>query len=268
MSKLRCLFDQPADCSGTKPFRTGTPFCGYHLRTVFGVDPCYSQNRIVNQSVECVGPLLSASPDTCHKQSTIVFPHRHIIDNICNNVIHDYPVNATLTKYLLDLSCDTKMSKNRKTYIIEVLRNWLEYDLLVADTQIRAQLERNVQEWKAAYEKIGEITSQMLMPEASYVDQIIGETNRYATCSQYPFFVQLLSLHMVPSIVERISYENTEFFPLTAASNVVYSPSGYVAESDLVHRSNFVLLVGLQVAPWDVYVIGENLSTPICKSIH
>jgi hypothetical protein len=242
IEKLRCLFNDPA-CSGTKPFRTGTPFCGHHLRTVFGVDACYGQNRIVNQSVECLGPLISASPDTCHKQNTIIFPHRHIIDNICNNVVHEFPVNATLLKFLALLSCDSKVAKGKRTYIIEVLRNWLEYDIQIQDTQIKKQIESIIHEWKTAFENnVSEVTREMLMPEASYVNQNIGETNRYATCSQYPFFVQSLSLHMIPSIIEHFSYENVKFYPLTAASNVVYTPSGYVAETDLPHRDNFVLL--------------------------
>src|SRR5271155_4819999 len=109
IEKLPCLFE--SNCSGSKPFRTGTPFCGYHLRTVFGVDGEFSANRVLDKNIiENVGPMLVTAPETCHKQNTIVFPQRHIIDNICNSsVVHEFQVNSTLVKFINHVSCDNRM---------------------------------------------------------------------------------------------------------------------------------------------------------------
>ncbi len=239
---LRCLLNDKQyenTCSGAKPFRTGTPFCGHHLRDIFGVDFNYTRDQIFpNLKTECYGPLLSSAPEIVHAKDTVIFPHRTLFDMACKNVVSDLPVNTCTLNYIKRISCDTKIAPLYKTYIKEVLRNWLEYEIDVNDVGLRRQIEANILEWKT---DLTGYSNNVILPEPDYVSQMIGGKDKQLPISRKPFFVQYLSMHMIPAIMSHEQYEHVDYMPQTCLSNIVYSPAGFVSERDLVHKDYFIL---------------------------
>src|SRR5258706_10005691 len=102
LEKLPCLLwckDRDSLCDGTKPYRTGTPFCGYHLREVFGLDANYTEPQLLSDNtVQTHGPFFSAAPEICHTIGTILIPRRAVVDKIFNDISIPHNINTQFKK--------------------------------------------------------------------------------------------------------------------------------------------------------------------------
>src|SRR6266436_541005 len=126
LEKLPCLLwckEQDCLCDGTKPYRTGTPFCGYHLREVFGLDADYSEPQLLpDNTVQTHGPFFTTSPDVSHIIGTIVIPRREVVKSILSNTIIPHNINSQFLKFLHNLRSDQKIGNDYKRYVIEMLK--------------------------------------------------------------------------------------------------------------------------------------------------
>src|SRR6266436_4418747 len=120
LEKLPCLLyckEQTNNCEGTKPYRTGSPFCGYHLREVFGIDADYTEPQLLaDNTVQTHGPYFAAAPEICHLIGTIIIPRRQVVDTIFNEISIPHNINSQFVKFLENLRADPKLSNDYKRY--------------------------------------------------------------------------------------------------------------------------------------------------------
>jgi hypothetical protein len=233
-------------CDGSKPYRTGTPFCGQHLRQVFGIDADYSQSQLLpDHTIQTYGPVLYTAPEISHSVGTILLPHRIVVDAIIDNIKSDYTINSCFIKYLDALRADPKINDRYIKFVIEVLRNWMEHEVEVRenDMGLKKVIEKVFKEWKDAlgtYTYVSIISQSIKIPISVYSQYLQGGDQKSMTLSDLPFLLQHTAIHILPSIVNNQPRNKVEYLPHTTQSNLVYTKLGYVTEVATYHKELFV----------------------------
>jgi len=243
LEKLPCLLwckEYDSHCEGTKPYRTGTPFCGYHLREVFGLDADYSEPQLMtDNTVHTHGPFLTTSPDITHTIGTIIIPRRNIVESIYTSNVIPHNINGQFLKYLQNLRADQRMSGDYKRYIMEMLKNFTEMDVSVSEcnTSIKHVIEKNIKEWTDALSKN---TKDIAKAIEIYSISENNEQTKLPLSDLMPPLMQHVAIHIIPSIVQNPSRNMVTYLPHTTQSNILYTGQGFVCESTLSHKEILV----------------------------
>jgi hypothetical protein len=235
--QLSCLLyiKQCSTCSAGKPFQIGAPFCGKHWNEFFGLEPYYHGPSInCNGQSTWLGPYTSIAAGVEHGPATIIIPRRKIVTDLLNKASTNAIVSDRFQKAISGILYD-KHNALYKRYIIEMLRNWLEKEVVleIQDSSVKQMVEDRLKEWNDAILK-----SKIIKESAAEfkIALVIGEAAQaqQQSLNEFPPIVQYIAFHITPSIWQSPQGVDT-FLPQAVASNVLFTEHGYISEKSLQH---------------------------------
>jgi len=169
LQTIDCLLNIPGcrrECSKSRPFKTGTPFCTGHLRKVFGLAPHYLNTLIEAGSKKkrrYPGPYFRAHGFNIFQPGTIVLPKGPAIDDVLDGKTSNPEINDHTKEFLNELqanqSTEASVVKLRH-YQRAIIRNWLEdpddyqFDQKVAKSfDIEGLVRSRLEEWYSIINK-------------------------------------------------------------------------------------------------------------------
>ena len=231
-------------CSGLKPFQTGTPFCGAHLREIFGLQTTYfgPKKHGTNQSIT-YGPFLQVAPDVTFDVGTYIFPSREMLDSARQYVQSDENINPVLLDYIETnklLRSGTNGSTGQEALaVLDYLRNWQEEDTTKLDntshptwTCIKEKKEEFIKACSST-KIISKALEDIEIPDWAEVPvEEADEPGPVQPLSKVPYLLGFCGIHIAPALY---CYK-TGYLPQTVISNVAYiNKKGYITLKKLEH---------------------------------